>query len=245
MTVSGGQPLICVQLGDRTVEAEVRRSELGRTTRIQVGRDVPLRVIVPAGASDEYAAQSLRNKASWVLEKLQAVEEARRRPAELGLERPGVVWLHAEAVPVVKARVRYSRLSNGSLLVPEDGADASVKLWYHRTARAWLRLAVAEESSRLGVDVAGVGVRDQRTRWGSCSRSGHISLNWRLLLVPEHVARYVIVHELVHLRVPNHSKAFWRQLGGACPEWRTTARWLERHGDELRAYRYGTGSPRP
>ena len=63
-------------------------------------------------------------------------------------------------------------------------------------------------------------------------------MNWRLLLVPEDIARYVVIHELVHTRIPNHSKAFWRQLGFASPDWQQQANWLKRHGDEIRRYVY-------
>jgi predicted metal-dependent hydrolase len=81
-----------------------------------------------------------------------------------------------------------------------------------------------------------VAIRDQKTRWGSCAASGTVSLNWRLLLVPEEVARYVTAHELIHLDVPNHSKAFWRALSAACPDWRAHSEWLRVHGDEIRRY---------
>jgi predicted metal-dependent hydrolase len=206
------------------------------TTRIQIGQDVPLRVIVPAGASAEYAAQALRNKATWVLDKLRVIEEARARPALLGLAKPRHVWLHGSAVPVVPAPVRYPRLENGELLLPKGGNGDALERWYRRTAGRWLRAVVAEEAARLGVDIASVGVRDQRTRWGSCSRHGNVSLNWRLVVAPVDVGRYVVVHELIHRQVPNHSKTFWRSLCSALPNWREASEWLERHGDELRRY---------
>lgn len=228
-----------VLINGRVVEAEVRRSERARTTRIQVGHDVPLRVIVPAGASDEFAAEALRNKATWVLTKLRQLDEARERPRDLGLDRSGRVWMHGASVPVRRDAVPYARLHNGALVVPHEEPARAIERWYRRTARRWLRELVTEEAERLGVDVTGLGVRDQRTRWGSCSRQGHISLNWRLLLVPEPVARYVIVHELVHLVVPNHTKAFWRKLGVAYPDWRVASAWLSHHGDELRGYAPG------
>ncbi|WP_272476324.1 M48 family metallopeptidase [Baekduia alba] len=231
---------LTVDLGERVVEVEVRRSDRARTTRIQLGRDVPLRIIVPAGASDEYAAQALRNKAAWVLSKLSSVEEERHRLAELGLATDTQVWLHGARVTVEStSRIAHARLQDGRLLVPAEDASRAVQRWYRRTARTWLRQLVAAEAERLGVEVSGVGVRDQRTRWGSCSRHGHISLNWRLVVMPEHVARYVVVHELVHLRVANHSKSFWRALSAALPDWQEASDWLGRHGNELRNYQPG------
>lgn len=220
------------------IEAEVRRSARVRVTRIQLGPDRPLRVVVPEGASDEYAAEALQAKSGWVQRKLRAVELTLSAPDTLRLNRPGVVWHAGRPLQVRPTATHFARQRGGVLEVPQDKEQArdALRRWYRREARTYLRGLVAEESERLGYEPARVLVRDQRTRWGSCSPSGALSLNWRLLLVPEMVARYVVVHELVHLRIPNHSKAFWRGLSVACPAWRSHAGWLREHGNELRRY---------
>jgi predicted metal-dependent hydrolase len=79
-----------------------------------------------------------------------------------------------------------------------------------------------------------VTVRNQRTRWGSCGRDGHICLNWRLVLMPPEVRDYVIIHELVHLRRMDHSPAYWRLVAAACPHYATARAWLRTHGRGLR-----------
>lgn len=68
-----------------------------------------------------------------------------------------------------------------------------------------------------------VTVRDQRSRWGSCSSGGNISINWRLILLPKRLQDYIILHELVHLKIPNHSKQFKKRLSLICPNWRKSA----------------------
>ena len=97
-----------------------------------------------------------------------------------------------------------------------------------------LPTALRRRAAALGLDVAHVSVRDQRSRWGSCSRAGHISLNWRLVLMPESVRDYVIVHELMHLRRADHSPAYWALVAKVCPEYRAARDWLRRHGPSLR-----------
>ncbi len=92
-------------------------------------------------------------------------------------------------------------------------------------------LALAEAHGLL---VTRVSVRDQRTRWGSCARNGHICLNWRLVLMPEWVRDYVMIHELMHLRRLDHSPAYWRHVAGACPEHVEARRWLRANGARLR-----------
>jgi predicted metal-dependent hydrolase len=84
-----------------------------------------------------------------------------------------------------------------------------------------------------GLSYAGLDIRGQRTRWASCSPSGHMSFNWRLLLAPEEILEYVIWHEVCHLEILDHSRAFWRLLGSWRPSWRAEREWLRRNGATL------------
>ena len=90
------------------------------------------------------------------------------------------------------------------------------------------------ELARLhGLAVSRVSVRNQRWRWGSCSRGGHICLNWRLARMPEAVRDYVMIHELMHLKRMDHSRKFWKLVALACPEYESARRWLRAHQDML------------
>ena len=80
-----------------------------------------------------------------------------------------------------------------------------------------------------GLIVSGVSVRNQRSRWGSCSPTGHISLNWRLVLMPDDIRDYVLIHELMHLRRLDHSRHFWRLVAHACPNYQKARKWLREH----------------
>jgi hypothetical protein len=114
-----------------------------------------------------------------------------------------------------------------------------VERWYRREARRRIEVAVAREAARLGVDHAGISIRDGRSRWGSCSARGALSFSWRLVVAPTSVLDYVVVHELCHRRELNHSARFWRLVDAAWPGWRRDASWLREHGAELHAYRPG------
>ena len=83
------------------------------------------------------------------------------------------------------------------------------------------------------MNVTRVSVRNQRTRWGSCTEAGVISLNWRLVQCPEFVSDYIIYHELMHLREMNHSKRFWKAVGEVCPDWKSAEAWLKENGSLL------------
>ncbi|HYT73623.1 MAG TPA: M48 family metallopeptidase [Vicinamibacterales bacterium] len=88
-------------------------------------------------------------------------------------------------------------------------------------------------AAAYGLTVARVTIRDQRSRWGSCSPRGQIALNYRLMLMPPDVREYILVHELMHLRQANHSRKFWRLVEAACPRFREAERWLRANGPSL------------
>lgn len=107
--------------------------------------------------------------------------------------------------------------------------------------RALLGRACVELPARLlelaagqRLDVSRVSIRDQRTRWGSCGRDGHICLNWRLVLMPPWVRDYVMIHELMHLRRLDHSPSYWALVAATCPEYEQARRWLREYGPALR-----------
>ena len=85
----------------------------------------------------------------------------------------------------------------------------------------------------MGVDYGRITVRDQRTRWGSCSAKGNLNFNWRLILAPGEVLDYVVVHELAHRREMNHSKRFWSLVEMVLPDYERRRRWLKENGEAL------------
>jgi predicted metal-dependent hydrolase len=104
-------------------------------------------------------------------------------------------------------------------------------------ARDLVSAVAEEEAERLGVVYQRIRIGGQRTLWGSCSARGTLSFNWRLVLAPTQVLDYVVVHELCHLRVPNHSPRFWTLVERHRPHWRDQRDWLREYGPELLAFR--------
>ncbi|MBW8868149.1 MAG: DUF45 domain-containing protein [Acidobacteria bacterium] len=95
-------------------------------------------------------------------------------------------------------------------------------------AKQQLPVRLLELAAAHGLTVARVSVRNQRWRWGSCNRNGHICLNWRLVAMPEWVRDYVLIHELMHLKRMDHSPRFWELVAAACPQYQEARRWLAR-----------------
>lgn len=118
-----------------------------------------------------------------------------------------------------KARVDAGR-NTGPVYTPDEVAEL------RRRAVRELPVQLRLLAERHGLAVSRVSVRNQRSRWGSCSPSGHICLNWRLILMPDAVRDYVLIHELMHLRRLDHSRHFWRLVAHACPDVEASRRWL-------------------
>lgn len=129
---------------------------------------------------------------------------------------------------IERARRRLAAAASGRPAIP-GCARAELRERAERQARALLE----EESARLGLRHRGLRIRDPRTRWGSCGPDGHIMLSLRLALAPPEVFRYVVVHELCHLRWHGHGSRFWALVERQMPGYREHRAWLRRHGAAL------------
>ena len=128
------------------------------------------------------------------------------------------------------------RFGSESVRGPGPAADLRPAIEDHlrKLATRELPPRVLELAARHGLTVRRVTVRSQKSRWGSCSRRGTISLNWRLIQTPAFVSDYICLHELMHLRQMNHSPGFWREMERVCPDYRMAERWLKEHSGLLR-----------
>lgn len=190
-----------------------------------------LRLTVPRGASIEGGVQFVRGQAEWITR-----ERLRRERVDVEWTLGSVVWWRGERLPIASADDGRSLLTIGDLIVEADGATsckAVVSAAMRAMAARELPLRCLELAAVHGHRVTRVSIRNQRSRWGSCSARGTIALNWRLIQMPPFVSDYVMLHELSHLRHANHSRAFWREVASVCAEWREAEAWIRRYGKEL------------
>lgn len=192
--------------------------------------DAGVRLTVPPRVSAARVDAFLRASAPWVED-----QRTRLAPAAAPLA-PGdrLAHLDDELVLVARGDGRGGvERRGGALLCPPDRIDERVEAWYRRET---LRLAAeraAPLAERLGARVAGISVRDPRTRWGSCSSSGRLSFSWRLVLAPAAVLDYVVAHEVCHLVRADHSPAFWALLARMAPGHEPARAWLRDSGGLL------------
>ena len=229
-----------VELSGRSVPYVVVRSERAKYVRLRIGSEPRVEVIVPRRARQPDVPAMLRASEEWVLRHLQRVERAVSETQSLAAG--GVLpFLGTDRTLVIQAGwpAFVGLLEDGVSLhvrLPEPsdaGVHAALLSWYRVQARQELTHSAEVHGGRMGVSYTRLTVRDQRTRWGSCSSSGALAFNWRLIMAPRDVLEYVVVHELAHLREMGHTGRFWELVAMHCPEYRAHRRWLKENGLRL------------
>jgi predicted metal-dependent hydrolase len=231
--------ILSLELRGGLVEVALRRSDRARLIRLTVDPRGRVTLVVPRRTSRRLAEGVLAERAGWLERQLARIEARRAAPRALAAG-PGWLPLAGGAIAVERRPDETARVREvgGRLLLggDEDAAAAALERWYRREARRRLEAAVAVHAPRVGVRPSRIAVRDQRTRWGSCSRSGTLSFSWRLVLAPPDALEYVVVHELCHLHEHSHRPRFWRLVETHWPGYRAQSAWLREHGEELAAF---------
>ena len=223
-----------LQVGGRAVPLLLVQNSRARRYLLRLRPDGTVWVTIPrrgtASAARDFAARNV----GWLELQLQRLATQPRVPIawSIGTQilfRGEPVCLESESAGVV-------RFGTERVKVPVATADLRPAIQKHLRQRAARELPVrlAELAARHGIVVNRISVRNQKSRWGSCSRRGTISLNWRLIQLPGWVSDYIILHELAHRRQLNHSEKFWQEVARLCPEYREAALWLRRNANLLK-----------
>lgn len=223
----------CVEAGGRLFPVHIARHRQARRYILRVTGDGAVRVTVPRGASIAGALAFATGQADWI------ALEWRRRRDRASWGHGTTVWHRGTAHVLI---CTPTTITCGPLTLARSDTPSSQQGDDVRTClqTRWRREAADELPARClalghphGLQPLRISVRDQRSRWGSCSSRRAIALNWRLIQMPTDVADYVMLHELVHLEHPNHSTRFWRRVAAVCPAWQSAERWLRTHGRDL------------
>ena len=235
-----------IAIDGRPVRIDIRRSSRARryTLRLQNATGTPL-LVIPAQGTVERGIAFAESQAGWLGSRMARLPErvAFVEGAEIPLRGVPHRLCHAGTVrnPGGGA-VRVVQAAGGDLpqLRVAGGADHMARRltdWLKAEARRDLEPAVITYTGKLGVRAKRITIRDQASRWGSCSARGTLSFSWRLVLAPPMVLDYLAAHEATHLVEMNHSPRFWKTLRAMAPHTREAEAWLKRHGTSL--FRYG------
>jgi len=226
----------CLEIAGREFPVVFRRNARARQYVLRLRSDGTVTVTLPARGSKAEAWRFVRTRISWIERqwlKLQA------RPVVPKSWPPGTeILLRGEAFPlevVEESGHHLLRIGGESIRMSQSSDDL------RKVAEALLRKLAARElpgrvmelAAREDIAVREVTVRNQSSRWGSCSVAGRISLNWRLIQMPPAVRDYIILHELMHRREMNHSARYWQEVEKVCPDYRENERWIKTHAARL------------
>jgi len=193
-------------------------------------------VTIPRQGTKRFAREFVASRKSW-LEKQWRIIEARRVPPHV--LRPGMeILLRGQPVTLeLRRQGQHWHLHFGAERTPVANSDGNLRpaleRYLHNAARVELARRVQELAREHASIVKHIVIRNQKSRWGSCSCNGTISLNWRLIQLPDYVRDYIIIHELMHLKELNHSPGFWREVEKACPDYRVAEKWLKRNSGQV------------
>jgi predicted metal-dependent hydrolase len=231
-----------ISLAGRSVEFHVIPSKSATKLRVRVGI-TGVEVIRPEDRDVAAVSGFLRENATWVLSQLDRIERFHgiRRPKQRAV---GRILYRGESVPVhvqedpERAGSNRVACNSGGLLILCGSSSVtpparSLENWLRKQARTEIVNDLHTLTIRLKRQAGKVLIMGQRTKWGNCSALGNLSFNWRLIMAPEFVLRYLVTHEAVHLAIPDHSQKFWLTVRSFCPETERAKQWLSANGHQL------------
>lgn len=232
-----------VGYGDARIAYAVARSTRRiKTVEITVEGLDRIVVAAPEFVSIRRIEAIVRRRARWILRhQFIAARALEQLPLANGgslpyLGRSVRVWVHQGTEPRPALRFHHWQFELTSAVGHEIRSASIVRAiesWYRKHALAYLKGRIGVLAPRLGVQPSGILVRDQRTRWGSCSPQGVLRFNWRIIMTPPSLIDYVVVHELAHLRVRTHGPEYWAEVARVIPDHRDRRRRLRELGPHL------------
>lgn len=229
------------------IEFEVWKSKKRKNSfEISVKADGRIIVRVPEGSSEEAILMAVRGRADWILEKQQEFRQKREDASMLLQNKEGRLLYRGEYRELV-IRKNYAFVRpkimemEGKIIIytaaeEKQAVEKALHDWYQSQAEKILKDRVEYYSRFIAEQAGTVRIKEQKSRWGSCSAKGNVNLNWRLLLAPQEVLDYVVVHELAHLKFMNHSRDFWNHVAEILPDYKQWDSWLKQNGAYLMQY---------
>ncbi len=225
------------------VSYTLKQSARIRGIRLEIHNESGLIVVVPKRYSRQQVQDILAKKSGWILRHLPVA-----KAMQLPLFKKEVD--HGEKIPFMGRTLElaitaeYDKgaspvLKGKTLFIPRGSEEKSrtqiIEGWYRQQAALIFKEKADRFQRTMGIRYKRITIRGQRKRWASASPLRNLSINWKLLLAPEAIIDYVIMHELAHFKHMDHSRKFWDYLAQYCPKWREYRKWLVDHEDDLKS----------
>jgi len=220
------------------VEVEVIRSKRRKTLSLGI-RNGEVKLRIPARLPLHQAERFVHEKSHWIQQKLLAHPPVKAKQFETGESLLYLGKTYSLVVEPAQAR-REIQLTDDAFIVmhrdPQPSQAAikrQVEGWYKHQAKQLMTARCEKLAAQTGLVPASIEVKTYRARWGSCTASGKVQLNWKLIMAAPDIIDYVIIHELCHLRQHNHSPAFWQLVKQFDPAFTQHRAWLKSNGQKL------------
>jgi predicted metal-dependent hydrolase len=211
-----------ITLDGNVVSYTLKRSSKARLVWLNIKRQVGLTITVPRRYDTRHLTPFLETKSTWILNHLGRLCHEAENASQTQSQKTDTICYLGNQVNLEQLKTECG--------IPV-GSD--LRLWMQNEAARIILLKVGQLSFRMGLTFNTVRIRDQRSRWGSCSCKKNLNFNWRLIMAPPPALEYVVIHELCHLKEMNHSRTFWAMVEEYSPEWRFQRKWLNDHCLEL------------
>lgn len=201
--------------------------------RLRVSEDGKIRIIAPPSFSDEDITSLLNKKASWIKKNIKYFEAM----SKIELQRNQLLLFGNRYNYFYDTKFSQKVIVNNehrTITAKRDLTDSVIQeKWYRIIAKKYLTKRTEQLSEKLNFSFNGLYIREEQNKWGNCSTEKNISLNWKLIKAPEFVIDYIIIHELLHTVVMNHTNKFWTLLKSYYPEYKESIKWLGKYGNSL------------
>jgi predicted metal-dependent hydrolase len=231
-----------MRVGGRRIDYRVVHSPAAQKLRVRVGPN-GIDVVKPKARSADEILTFLTRNANWLVRQIERAEKLDnvRRSDQLRVGEiiyrgePAKIQIETLAKPASRSTVH---IIGGNIVIRRGRASLTpiartLELWLRRQARNKIEEHLSAITARLRLKPHRIYVMGQRTKWGNCSPKQNLSFNWRLILAPDFVLRYLVTHEAVHLAIPDHSAKFWLTVQSLCRESERAKQWLSANGRRL------------
>lgn len=209
-----------------------------KTIKIKLLDETLIEITAPAGYPRKNIEELLKRKSAWLIKQIDNLSAIANNPVNKELSDGASILYLGQPKTIRVTRGQTTGIALGEDTIETQlSADASLDKvllnWYLKNAQATLAKKTRYWAECIGVQPQKLTIRDQKTRWGSCSTRGNINYNWRIIMAPEKIIDYLVVHELCHLKHPNHSPDFWALVNQFIPGYKKRRLWLRENSSLL------------
>ena len=212
----------------------IRTSRRSKSISLKI-RNGELEVSCPYNTSEIFLKNLIESKKEWIKKN---IDRSRKNHKNIDQISHGFITYKGEVLKLVYEKSNFEGIAveDNKLKIFYSDESKSKKLiieWLKLQANNFLRARLSFLSKRISIEFNSLTIKSYTARWGSCNIKGDIFLNWKLIMLPESVIDYVLIHELAHINVPNHSREFWKLVKKKDPNYCKNKRWLKDNGSSF------------